>query len=239
MTAPRIEPARPRAPYIQTWTGLAFPLLEPDPAKVTARDLAAALSKICRYTGHCRAFYSVAQHSVLVANNLPVTPDGALALYGLLHDAHEAYVGDLSSPLKRALEQAAGAAFLKPVTQAIDRAIHEAFGIDWPPGDAIVDRVKRADLQALATEKRDIMALPVKGEADWAVEPDWGIDLPPPWSHIQINPWSPEQAETIFARSLDAALSRYLGRKNPPELKPIDPKSPSVGSVGPRAVAGE
>ena len=74
----------------------------PDPAAVNILDIAQALSMTCRYGGHCRDFYSVAEHSLLV-HLIGVTgnPKNNLAL--LLHDAAEAYVGDLVTPLKRVL----------------------------------------------------------------------------------------------------------------------------------------
>lgn len=100
-------------PWIQTYTGHAFPLLDPKPDDFKLVDIAHALSNICRYTGHCSRFYSVAEHSVRVAFYLQelvrreLKPlDGALTLQGafragLMHDATEAYLTDISSPLKR------------------------------------------------------------------------------------------------------------------------------------------
>ncbi|MDP2665205.1 MAG: phosphohydrolase [bacterium] len=89
--------------WIQTFTGKKFDPIDPDPALINIRDIAHALSNQCRYAGHTREFYSVAEHSVHVAQELernnPKSP--ALWLAGLLHDAAEAYLTDLPRPIKK------------------------------------------------------------------------------------------------------------------------------------------
>lgn len=83
--------------YIQTASGGKFWPLDPRTDEIYLTDIAESLSNICRYNGHCRHFYSVAQHSVLVSMMVP--PEDAK--WGLMHDAAEAYVGDVVYPLKR------------------------------------------------------------------------------------------------------------------------------------------
>ena len=83
--------------YIRTFTGRKFFPLDPNPADIDIIDIAHALSMQCRYTGHTKEFYSVAQHSTIISFACP-DPD---ALWGLLHDASEAYLSDISSPVKR------------------------------------------------------------------------------------------------------------------------------------------
>lgn len=83
--------------YTFTHTKTKFEYLNPRPETVLIEDIAHALSQICRFTGHTSRFFSVAQHSVLVSNF--VSKENAL--WGLLHDAPEAYVNDVSSPLKK------------------------------------------------------------------------------------------------------------------------------------------
>lgn len=86
---------------IQTRSGRIIDLIKPTTHDIDIDDIAHALSNLCRYTGHSRVFYSVAQHSVLVSHYIdPTYESPALNLAGLLHDAQEAYLGDMSSPLK-------------------------------------------------------------------------------------------------------------------------------------------
>lgn len=162
-------------PYILTAEGDAFHYTHPGHSKITITAIAHALSNICRFTGHTREFYSVAQHSVLVASILPPR----LALQGLLHDAHEAFVGDVNSPLKHLIPD------YRRIEKAAELAVHRAFGLP----DELDPLVKHADLVLLATEKRDLMP------------PDpmsWGIlegikPLP-----FKLTPSEPEVARRTF-----------------------------------------
>lgn len=83
-------------PYITTIHGKKIDLISPSPSDIDIYDIAHALSMVCRFGGHTRHHYSVAQHSVYVSKLVPPS----LALVGLLHDAAEAYLGDMVSPLK-------------------------------------------------------------------------------------------------------------------------------------------
>jgi 5'-deoxynucleotidase YfbR-like HD superfamily hydrolase len=82
--------------WIQTYQGGCFEPFNPHPDQIHIRDIAHALALTCRFTGHCLDFYSVAQHSVMVSQI--VSHKHALA--GLLHDASEAYLTDVASPIK-------------------------------------------------------------------------------------------------------------------------------------------
>lgn len=140
---------------IETFTGLAFHLLEPAQDEICIEDIAHALSQQCRYTGHTRRFLSVAEHSYNVSLLVPESDQ----LWGLLHDASEAYIGDLSRPLKHSTP--AGAPYLE-IEDRIMREICRKFDLPFkmPPS------VKRADNMMLLAEKRDLMtSLPWSKEA--------------------------------------------------------------------------
>lgn len=139
-------------------------------------DIAHALSHLCRFTGHTREFYSVAQHSYHVSQIVPTQH----ALAGLLHDATEAYLGDVSSPLKKLL----------PAYQAIERIfeaqILESFGL----APTLPPEVKQADAVMLATERRDLMPAGAMVFTPHA-EPD---------RRMVIRAWQPGVAKAMFLR---------------------------------------
>lgn len=163
---------------IELVNGQRFSLAEPDPASITPEVIAHALSHLCRFTGHVSHFYSVAQHCVMVSRLVPEQ----YAMAGLLHDASEAFIGDISSPLKWLLN-AQGLGVVYEVEARIHHAIAKRFGlIEW---DLHRPEVKLADLVALSTEARDLMPMQI---------PDWGYgDLPAP-APVRIWPWSPLRA---------------------------------------------
>lgn len=141
--------------WLQTASNNAFDLLLPSARTVLLADIAQALSRLARFNGHTERFWSVAAHSLLVSR-IVCPDDPETRLYALLHDAPEAYMGDLTSPVKAAL------AALDPhfpaawrlIEQDVARQIHIAFGLDpdMPAGTAAA--VKLADLQALELERR-------------------------------------------------------------------------------------
>jgi uncharacterized protein len=172
--------------WVQTFSGQAVDLLYPDPKTFRRRDISHALARICRFTGHVEDHYSVAQHSLHVAEKLP--PE--LFLAGLLHDAAEAYCQDVSAPLKAAMRGLGCTAYDK-IEQRMGDAIALCYGV---PLVARSDpRVHEADLRMLATEYRDL------GFAERATKP-WA-DLPEPYPET-ICCWSPERAYTYFHRAL-------------------------------------
>lgn len=159
---------------IGDWIGMAsgrqFWPLDPRAAEVDAHDIAQALANLCRFGGRCRAFYSVAQHSVWVADYCArLWPgDSALHLHALMHDAAEAYVGDVVSPLKPAVHVLRGDRFeqFRDTEERIMRAIRAHVGISAPT-PAMVDRIRTADVAALAVEARDLM-----GDPKWPGMPE-------------------------------------------------------------------
>lgn len=140
-------------PTILTSTGQYFRFKQPELHPYDIEEIAHALSHVCRYTGHCNEFYSVAQHSVMVALVLPKD----LQLQGLMHDASEAYLGDVSSPLKALLPE------YKTLEERVERAISWHFKLPFPLDPAI----KHADMRMLMTEKRDLMIRTPQCEQEW------------------------------------------------------------------------
>lgn len=134
---------------ILTYTGRYVNLRDPDPKTIDITDIAHALSQINRFGGHTRRFYSVAQHSILASQMAPLK----YRLHVLLHDAAEAYLGDMVMPLKT---MSANREYreLEGVMQA---RIYHRFGLGLLQSDECNACIRQADLTMLATERRDLM----------------------------------------------------------------------------------
>jgi 5'-deoxynucleotidase YfbR-like HD superfamily hydrolase len=161
--------------WIQTYSGVAFDLMDPQPDQVKIEDISHALAQLCRFAGHTQQFYSVAQHSVLVSRSVPVP----LALAGLLHDATEAYCVDVPRPLKRM----PGMEGYRAVEQRIWQAVASRFGL----ADELPFLVKEADNRMLFTERRDLMG-PCEREWECVGEPQTE----------RIFAWPARAAERLF-----------------------------------------
>lgn len=163
--------------WIQTYSGRRFYPTNPYVDAIVIQDIAHALSMQCRFSGHVKKFYSVAQHCVLVS----YICDFEDALWGLLHDASEAYLVDVPSPLKRSGKFDAYITFEKQMQDAICKR----FNLDTkePPS------VKRADKLLLATEARDLMG---------PLHTDWVQPCEP--LPFTITPLPPEEAKDLFMK---------------------------------------
>lgn len=160
--------------WMQTFTGRQFWPLDPRADEVCIEDIAHALSHQCRFAGHTRTFYSVAEHCVRVAEYLHnQSGDRSLALWGLMHDASEAYLVDLPRPVKRQPSMAP----YKEAEKLVTTAIAERFGL--PLAFDQDTFVKHADVVLLATEARDLMSRPPNA---WAPMPHPLRDSIVPWS---------------------------------------------------------
>ena len=137
-------------------------------------DFAAALSKICRYGGHTSRFYSVAEHSVLLAVALP----NHLRRAALLHDVSEAYVGDMPSPLKARI----------PQFEEIERPIIEAVFKRYNVPIEELDAIKEADLRICSDEMDALLSC---GAPEWFVEEH-------PHLGVRVDGIAPEAAEFIY-----------------------------------------
>lgn len=139
MTAAWQQEFATREHSVQTVSGRLVDLIDPDPASIAIDDIAHSLSMQCRYNGHIRHFYSVAQHSVLVAAVCP--PEHAM--WGLLHDAAEAYTGDIVRPVRAQLGG------VDELEQRLLRAVALHFALPWPVPPVVFE----ADDWALSCEE--------------------------------------------------------------------------------------
>lgn len=158
-------------PYITLHSGNRFYLASPELSVVRIDDVSHGLSLICRYTGQCREMFSVAQHSLLVSEMVSEKN----ALWGLLHDASEAYLTDVSGPLKKMPELEG----YRRIEERVMRRIASEFGLSWPMPKEVHD----ADAELLMREM----------ECLGMVEPN-GHSLP------VIVPMSSLEAEREFLR---------------------------------------
>lgn len=129
--------------WMQVHSGEPFYPLEAKPEDIDIYDIAHALGMVCRFAGHCRRFYSVAEHSVLMSH----TVDPEHAMWALLHDATEAYLGDIVRPLKHRLP-----GYLEAEERLAD-TIAIKFGLEGP----MPDQVKEHDTRIVVDEREQIM----------------------------------------------------------------------------------
>lgn len=137
--------------YMQTYTGKLFNVLDPDPESICVEDIAHSLSLMCRYGGHCKFFYSVAQHSLLCKEFAErVGYDARIQTLALLHDTAEAYVSDVIRPIKASF----------PAFEVIEEKVHSAIllslGVDTPIPDEM-EIVSYIDDSLLSIEMGVIM----------------------------------------------------------------------------------
>ncbi len=166
--------------WISTITNKKFYLFKPDIESVDINDIAHALSMICRFGGHTYKFYSVAQHSLIVSHICPKE----YALEGLLHDATEAYAGDMVRPMKQCMPD-----YVK-MENHLHEIIAKKFNLD--SSEKCHKAIKIADNIALVTEKRDLH----KNEL---------------WSYLQdvvplneiIVPWSHDKSKREFLKRFE------------------------------------
>lgn len=170
--------------WMETYSGGKFYPLDPRPDEIDIKDIAHALSNICRFAGHVSKFYSVAQHSVLVSRIVPEE----LKLTALLHDASEAYLSDIPRPLKLSLPE------YQKIEHSVMTAIAIKYGLVWP----MPKEIKVADNTILAVEKR---CLKPNSQFIWSVEE---LDD----KSMLINPFFPNVAELVFMQEFE-----YLNAK--------------------------
>jgi hypothetical protein len=165
--------------WMQVNSGARFYPLDVRPEDINPRDIAHALSLLCRYGGHVDRFYSVAEHCVLMSE--AVAP--SQALYALLHDATEAYVVDVPRPVKRYLTN------YQNIEDDVWLAITEHFGID----PRLPLEVTEADNRIILTERNALMN---NAEALWTLDATY-TPLP-----VIIKAWKPQEAEERYYKRL-------------------------------------
>lgn len=172
--------------WIQTYSGKAFDPLKPDLDQICIEDIAHALSHQCRFSGHTNSFYSVAQHSVEVATRL--APE--FQAHALLHDAAEAYLLDIPSPLKQLPEFD----FYRAAEEDLERAIFDRFGLPANQDTArILAEVKKMDKQVLQLERRLLL-----GACERPWEAVGEVAVLPAAHRVGWRPWAPAHAKNEF-----------------------------------------
>jgi hypothetical protein len=167
---------------------------DPDPEQLDAGDIARALANQCRFGGHSRVFYSVAQHSVIVADVVAERGGDVEDVFAaLMHDATEAYLGDMPHPLKH--RSPLGAAF-KEAEQHLEAALAARFRIK-----ADVPEIKRVDRSLLASERRAF------SDERWHWPELEGVEP----LDIELEAWPPDEAARVFAERYAALEARRTG----------------------------
>ena len=195
--------------WIQTESGLALDLIAPDPRAIDPSDLAVGLARQPRFCGHTdihREAWNVAEHSILVAGlarRMGFTR--RIVAFALLHDGHEAFTGDHTSPYKVAIRRLLaelgvdGSEFpLERVARTIQHAIHTRFDLPHPTHQE-AHAIKHCDLMALALETRQLMA-PTPAARKW-------VELPEPPDGIRLQPRCGQASRIRFLAELDATLA--------------------------------
>lgn len=161
--------------WMQLHSGEPFYPLDARVEDIDINDIAHALGMVCRYAGHCRRFYSVAEHSVIMS----FTVDPEHALWALLHDAAEAYIGDVVRPLKHQLP-----AYMKAEDRLV-ALIAARFGLKGQ----MPDQVKEHDLRIVVDEREQLMA---PSRLPWKM-----IEGCAPLG-VTVAGWNPEDASQMF-----------------------------------------
>lgn len=183
------------AKFIETYTGRKFYPLFPDVSAISIIDVAHALSNQCRYSGHVRDFYSVAQHSCLLATHaerkMKAPPIDCLQI--LTHDAPEGYLVDIARPVKQYMPE------YRKWDYGIDGVFRNwLFGENPPPMPSYKDEL---DSRIIIDERAQLMS---------ASGNDWGHGALQPLG-IDIEPWAPRRAETQFLLQYAAYTAEAFG----------------------------
>ncbi len=172
--------------WIQTYTGGIFWPLDPRPEEICIEDIAHALSLLCRYNGHCKRFYSIAEHSIYVSYYAEKI-EKDIALRALLHDASEAYLNDIPSPIKPYLNN------YKRIENNLEKIIYKKFKIK--PYLYGKESIKKIDHTIVTNEVEQLMN-PCKRR--------WDL-LPSPFQ-MKIKCWDSVQAKYRFLKRYEELI---------------------------------
>jgi len=174
---------------MDTFSGGQFYPLDPDHSEVDLRDVAQGLANTCRYGGQCQFYYPVATHSRYVSRELALEHEPIVQLYGLLHDAAEAYVTDVPRPVKGELPA------FERIEREIRQSVWKSLGVPQPTEKQWA-AVERADDRLLRYEADELLD---------RFQPDTVPDL-----QYDLQPCTPPEARGAFldrAEELIGALS--------------------------------
>lgn len=195
-----LVPSEPEGPWLQVLGGRAFSLTNPRAEDVDFETIAIVLSRVPRFGGHTEnGVLSVAQHCLEgAAAILRDTGRRDAAAAFLIHDAHEAYMGDIATPVADALQALAESYRADVVKRAIrtlkrrlDAAIYTAAGLPWPLPPEVAAIVKEYDLRMMSTERRERLAP--------APHP-WNVDAPLVQG-CDLYPWREGTVALCFMRA--------------------------------------
>lgn len=165
-------------PYIETFTNKQYYFLDPKPEQVCIEDIAQALSMNCRYSGHVKEFYSVAEHSCIISDMvLDLTGNSQLALDALLHDASEAYLTDIPRPIKQHIKN------YKDIELISEKCIQKALGCNSMNG-----LIKHIDMHIVRDEAEQL----------FQSVPFWVYDYES--VGVTVNCLTPKQAKIEFMK---------------------------------------
>lgn len=177
-----------RPGWIQTYTGKFIYPDDPDPDLICIEDIAQGLAKICRWGGQSGQFYSVAQHSALVSDHVSIEN----ALWGLLHDASDAYLNDIVAPVKKILPD------FRELERRMMFAIVAKFKLpEEPPAEVIA-----MDELMQVTEAEALMK-------DTPEMREWCRRIPDRIPGLEIFPWDWQTAWEQFMSRAGRLIMKY------------------------------
>jgi len=175
-------------PWIQTISGIKFHGLNPDPAEILVSDIIHALSNLCRYAGHCKSFYSVAEHSYLMAQYaIKENYSAEEILWCMLHDVSEIYIQDIPSPFK----------YQFPEYLQAEKSIMEMVAIKFQLPFPIPKVIEVLDARILLTERQTLFYNPL----------EWGNDIIP--LPVDVKCLLPNQIRALYSVLLKQLLKEH------------------------------